>query len=65
MPAKKPQMGRPPKAPNRRATSTVMLRVLPQQKAAWVRAARPGTLAAWLFGMADKASGFEHPDKSE
>lgn len=36
------------------ATSTIVLRVTPSRKAAYVRAARPGTLSAFMLGAADE-----------
>lgn len=38
------------------ATSTIVLRVTRSRKAAYVRAAHPQTLAAWMFEQCDKAA---------
>lgn len=48
--------GRPPDD-GQPATSTIVLRVTPSRKGDYVRAARPGTLSAWIFDVLDKACG--------
>lgn len=48
--------GRPP-ADGQPATSTIVLRVTPSRKADYVRAARPGTLSAWICEVLDRACG--------
>jgi hypothetical protein len=53
---KEPRLGRPPLPKSERAESQIQLRVSRKRKAAYVRAARPGTLAAWIFTVCDKAS---------
>jgi hypothetical protein len=57
-------MGRPPKPEEKRHNSHVHLRVSRAQKAAWVRAAQPGTLAAWCFKLLNKAAGYSE-DKAD
>lgn len=42
----------------KRDESVIVLRVSRQRKAAYVRAAQPGTLADWIFQRCDGASGF-------
>lgn len=39
------------------ATSTIVLRVTPSRKSAYVRAAHPRTLSAWMFEQCDRAAG--------
>lgn len=41
-----------------RDESKIVLRVSRKRKAAYVRAAKPGTLAGWIFKQCDEASGF-------
>lgn len=48
--------GRPPFPPGERAASQIQLRVTAKRKAAYVRAAQPGTLASWCFEHLDKAA---------
>ncbi len=45
------------------ATSTIVLRVTPSRKAAYVRAAHPRTLSAWMFEQCDKA--LKQPEKKD
>lgn len=40
-------------------TSKIVLRVSRHRKAAYVRAAKPGTLADWIFKLCDHASKYE------
>lgn len=51
--------GRPTLPDNQRADSQIQLRVSRKRKAAYIRAAKPGTLAGWCFRNLDQASGFE------
>ena len=61
-----PQRGRPPLPEERRASSQIQLRVSRHRKAAYVRASRPGTLAAWMFRVCDQASGYSgDPEHTE
>ena len=50
---KTPPRGRPWPADHVRADSQIQLRVTRRRKAAYVRAAAPGTLAAWMFKVCD------------
>lgn len=51
--------GRPPIEESKRATSQIHLRLTRRRKAAYVRAAQPGTLTNWMFQVCDKAAGFQ------
>lgn len=53
--------GRPPLPDSERADAQIQLRVNRKRKSAYVRAAKPKTLAAWMFEICDKASGYEPP----
>jgi hypothetical protein len=53
-----PQPGRPC-LDGVKAESQIQLRVTRRRKSAYVRAARPGTLAAFCFTHLDKASGYK------
>ena len=57
--------GRPPLPDAQRAGSEIQLRVTRKRKAAYVRAARPGPLAAWMFAVCDAASGFKDGREKE
>ncbi len=50
--------GRPPIA-GESATGQIQLRVTMARKNAYVRAAKPRKLTAWIFEKLDKASGYE------
>ncbi len=54
--------GRPP-TDDEPADSQIQLRVTRKRKAAYVRAAKGKTLAAWCFENLDTAAKY-HPDKS-
>lgn len=41
------------------ALGRIVLRLTRKRKAAYVRASRPQTLAGWMFGVLDQASGFD------
>lgn len=57
-PAKPNPRGRPPIS-GETATGQIQLRVTLSRKNAYVRAAKPGKLSAWIFAQLDKASGYE------
>ena len=60
--ASEPQRGRPPLPDSERADAQIQLRVTRRRKAAYVRAAKGATLAAWMFRVCDEASGYiENP----
>jgi hypothetical protein len=40
------------------ASSWIQIRVTPKRKAAYVRAARPGKLTAWITAKLDAAAGY-------
>jgi hypothetical protein len=42
--------------------SIIVLKTARGRKAAYVRAARPGTLAAWIFRILDAAAGYKAPE---
>ncbi len=48
---------RPPRD-DQSATSWLQVRVTPRRKAAYVRAARPGKLSAWVQRVLDGAAGY-------
>lgn len=60
-----PRIGRPPLDDREKvAESQIQLRVTRKRKSAYVRAAQKSklkkkTLAAWMFNVCDKASGYE------
>lgn len=51
-------VGRPPIC-GETATGQIQLRVTMARKNAYVRAAKPQKLTAWIFEQLDKASGYE------
>jgi len=51
-----PSRGRPPLPDSERAGSQIQLRVTRRRKAAYVRAAKGETLAAWMFRVCDDAA---------
>lgn len=53
-----PRRGRPELPEGQRADSQIQLRVTRERKAAYVRAAKGATLAAWCFANLDKAAGY-------
>ena len=55
---RRPAAGRPPIA-GESATGQIQLRVTLARKNAYVRAAKPRKLTAWIFEKLDKASGYE------
>ena len=55
---RRPAAGRPPIA-GESATGQIQLRVTMARKNAYVRAAKPKKLTAWIFEKLDKASGYE------
>lgn len=56
--AEKPLRGRPPIA-GETATAQIQLRTTMARKNAYVRAAKPRKLTAWIFEHLDRAAGFE------
>lgn len=56
---KKNPVGRP--IAENPADAIIVLRVQRKRKAAYVRAAKPGTLAAWIIAACDKSAGYEPP----
>jgi hypothetical protein len=53
-----PSRGRPPIS-GETATGQIQLRCTLARKNAYVRAAKPKKLTAWIFEQLDKASGYE------
>jgi len=53
-----PKRGRPPIA-GETATGQIQLRTTMARKNAYVKAAKPKSLAAWMFDQCDKAAGYE------
>jgi hypothetical protein len=53
-----PKRGRPP-IEGETATGQIQLRTTMRRKNAYVKAAKPKSLAAWMFEQCDKASGYE------
>lgn len=53
-----PHPGRPPKD-GKAATGQIQLRVTMTRKNAYVRAARPKKLTAWIFEHLDRAAGYK------
>lgn len=51
-----PSRGRPPLPDSERADSQIQLRVTRRRKSAYVRSAKGGTLAAWMFRVCDDAA---------
>ena len=58
MSADNPKRGRPPIA-GETATGQIQLRTTMERKNAYVRAAKPKKLTAWIFEQLDKAAGYE------
>jgi hypothetical protein len=50
--------GRPPFPPGEAALGHIHLRTTLARKSAYVRAAKPGKLTAWVFSVLDKAAGY-------
>ena len=57
-----PQRGRPPIA-GEAATGQIQLRTTMDRKNAYVKAAKPKKLTAWIFENLDKAAGYEPPQQ--
>lgn len=59
-----PQRGRPP-IEGETATGQIQLRTTMARKNAYVKAAKPKKLTAWIFEHLDKAAGYEPDTKSD
>ncbi len=57
-----PKTGRPPND-GERTTGQIHLRVTMARKSAYVKAAKPGKLTAWIFSLLDKAAGYSPTEK--
>lgn len=58
MKTEQPKLGRPPIA-GETAKGQIQLRVTMARKNAYVRAAKPRKLTAWIFSILDKAAGYD------